>query len=220
MTPDEWKLREWLNRAAEGDEEAIEQLWKFFYPRLKAAVRRAIESVPRLVGEESDLTSKALHGFLCKMLRSPDIDLTDVNGVWKLLRVVTMRHINDVAKNRFSQKRGGLVSTTSLDQSVFGAQKLDETDSDGSVFSEELRDPNASDPSQSVLFDDFVEHLLSQLDDEKTRYIVLLRLGGYNNGEIAELMKISIRTIQRRIEEIGKVWTNDQDFRSILGDQN
>lgn len=220
MTRDDEKLRAWLNRAVEGDEEGIEQLWRFFYPRLRAAVSRRIATMPRLAGEESDLTSKSLHGFLCHVLRSPDLDLTDLNSVWKLLRVVALRHINDVAKNRFSQKRGGLVSTTSLSQSIPGNRRA--TRPDGSQYSlvDELQDPSALDPGKSVLFDDLLEHLLSKLESEKVRQIVLMRLGGYSNGEIAELMKVSIRTIQRQIKELEQVWTSDRDFRSIWGAEN
>lgn len=204
--PSDQQLKEWLTRAAEGEECAIEQLWRVYYPKLKSAVNARIVSIPRLAGESSDLTSKSLAGFLCSTIRSPVLDLTDVNSVWKLLKVVALRHIKDVAKQRFAQKRGGPLATISLDQAIGGKDDVDKTSLGMGRIATALWDKSAPDPCDGLLFDELVEKLLANVPDERTKSIVLMRLNDYSNGEIADMLKISIRTVQRHIKEIEELW--------------
>ncbi|MBX3423494.1 MAG: HTH domain-containing protein [Pirellulaceae bacterium] len=207
----ETRLRELLHLAARSDDstrdEAIGELWRYYYPRLKLVVGSRIASIPRLVDEDSDLTSEALQDFICHKIRSPLLELSDVNKVWNLIKVVTLRHINDVAKHRFAQKRGGQVTTVSYDVATDSGW---ESSSDGQLgtvnLTQQIVDNKGTDPIDDLLFSEMLEALLQALPDETAQRIVLLRLENRSTGEIADLLKVSIRTIQRQIREIEQMW--------------
>ena len=50
--------------------------------------------------------------------------------------------------------------------------------------------------------------LLDTLADPNHRSIAMLRLQGYSNSEIAESLAISVRSVERKISLIKKVWLN------------
>jgi len=212
-------LKELFGRAAGGDPDAITELWRFYYPRLKSTVSRRIQSMPRLTGDASDLTSTVLHDFLSDMIRAPGIDLSDVNRVWSLMKLVSVRYINDVAKQRYADKRGGLVETYSLDALVRRNGSPQNDDPTDMTLAPIVQDKKALDPCDSVLFDELVERLLARLPDDTARRIVLMRLQNQSTGEIADLMQVSIRTVQRHLKEIERLWLADQSQNAELGDK-
>jgi DNA-directed RNA polymerase specialized sigma24 family protein len=213
---DEHRLREQLQLAAAGQEEAIAEVWLYFYPILKRAVIRRIATMPKLAGEASDVTAFALQGFLGQLNRSLDQDLADLNRVWAMLKICTLRHINDLSKNRRAQKRGGNQVTLSLDSSpsmlkdrgaTLPSPNSGEARFPANSLAHGVADWRFDDPSQSVLADELLERLLSVLDQSRSQQIVLLRLDNRSTAEIADILKVGIRTIQRELNEIERLWS-------------
>ena len=64
-----------------------------------------------------------------------------------------------------------------------------------------------SEPTSEVLaiMDEECERLFSKLDDD-LRCIAQGKLDGYTNQELAEQMNCGLRTIERRLELIRRVW--------------
>lgn len=216
--PSEGFLKELFGRAAAGDRDAVTQLWDYYYPKLKTTVARRIQRMPRLAGDASDLTSAALHDFLSDTIRAAGIDLSDVNKVWSLMRLVSLRHINDVAKHRYAEKRGGHVETYSLD-AISGRDGVAGDDEPADKhLAPIVQDKKAIDPSDPVVFEELVERLLARLPDDTSRHIVLLRLQNQSTGEIADLMQISIRTVQRHLKEVERIWLMDHGQFPDLGE--
>ena len=207
----EEELRDLLRRAAKADDQAITQLWRFYYPRLKLTVLRRIATMPRLAGEASDLASSALQGFLGQLNNSPELDITDMNSAWGLLKVVAMRHINDVAKSRFARKRGGRIVTVSLDQPRSGSAADGSHDGHQSSLAHQLADNRTGSPSDQLLLDDLLEQLLARLHDQQAQQIILLRLENRSTAEIAELLKVSTRTVQRQLKEVDRMWSDQNE---------
>ncbi len=48
--------------------------------------------------------------------------------------------------------------------------------------------------------------LIEQLDED-LRVVALLRLGGYQNTDIQELLQCSLRSVERRLHLIRAIWT-------------
>jgi DNA-directed RNA polymerase specialized sigma24 family protein len=54
------------------------------------------------------------------------------------------------------------------------------------------------------------QELLDQLPDESLRKLAILKMAGYPNREIAEQMDVTLRTIQRKLDQIRNVWEGTQ----------
>lgn len=207
MRPEESeKLQQLLRSASSGDPVAYDELWSMLYPKLKAAVRYKVESMPRLVNDESDLTSEALQSFFRRAFVDQEFDLNCPNSVWQLLKLITMRHINDVLKGLKTAKRGGGVAPLSL-ESVSGASVSGDAGSDSS---DDLRggipDAKQAEPSDEIEWSDLLDRLLASIEDATARKILLLRLEHHSNSEIADMLQISIRTVQRHLKMIAGLW--------------
>jgi RNA polymerase sigma factor (sigma-70 family) len=195
-----------LRAAALGDPSAHDELWNTFYPKLKAAVRRKVESMPRLANDASDLTSEALQSFFRRAFVDQEFDLNCPNSVWRLLKLMAARHVNDVYKGLLASKRGGGLAHVSLNDSNSG----DENDSDWhSELAAKVPDTKQLAPEEEMEWSDLLDRLLGLIKDETARQILLLRLEHHSNSEIADMLQISIRTVQRQLKGIAGIWQQE-----------
>jgi RNA polymerase sigma factor (sigma-70 family) len=61
-------------------------------------------------------------------------------------------------------------------------------------------------PSFAAEIADEVRRLFDLLDDDTLRTVARLKLEGYTNPEIAELLDVSERTVSRKLERIRSEW--------------
>lgn len=199
-------IQRMLRAAALGDPSAHDELWNTFYPKLKAAVRRKVESMPRLANDASDLTSEALQSFFRRAFVDQEFDLNCPNSVWRLLKLMAARHVNDVYKGLLASKRGGGLAHVSLNDSNSG----DENDSDWhSELAAKVPDTKQLAPEEEMEWSDLLDRLLGLIKDETARQILLLRLEHHSNSEIADMLQISIRTVQRQLKGIAGIWQQE-----------
>ncbi len=205
------KLQSLYAQAARGCQEATALLWQHYYQRLKLVVQRRIADLPKLTGEASDLTSEALQGFLCNTVRSTELDMSDMNAMWCLLKTITRRHVNDVLKARLAQKRGGQATIVSLDV-VKQKSETDDALRPALSLGTMIPDNSLGDPGTELQFDELVDSLLERLPTDVAKQIVLMKLENRSNGDIAELLNLSIRTVQRQLQDVKKIWdAGDED---------
>ena len=60
------------------------------------------------------------------------------------------------------------------------------------------------------------ENLYSMLPDSDLRQLVTLKLEGYTNEEAADQMKVTRRTVQRKLERIRRLWLESIEFKPDL----
>ena len=65
-----------------------------------------------------------------------------------------------------------------------------------------------NDSSANILLEDECRMMLNQLNDPMLEKIVLLRLDGYSNDEIAQQLNYSRRTIQRMLNLVKDAWSH------------
>jgi DNA-directed RNA polymerase specialized sigma24 family protein len=53
------------------------------------------------------------------------------------------------------------------------------------------------------------ERLLAELGDEELRQIALAKMEGYTNQEIAGRMDLTLRTVERRLNLVRRLWKGD-----------
>lgn len=206
---DSEKLQQLLRAASKGDSEARDALWGLFYPKLRAAVRYKVMSLPKLANDASDLTSEALQSFFRRAFVDQEFDLNCPNSVWQLLKMITMRHVNDVLKAINAEKRGGAIATFSF-ESLGDKGKLGGSCCDSGLdFSVSVPDAKQLEPSHEIEWSDLLDRLLASIGDPKAKQILLLRLEHYSNSEIADRLQISIRTVQRHLNAIAGLWQTE-----------
>jgi DNA-directed RNA polymerase specialized sigma24 family protein len=208
---DSEKLQHLLRAASSGDPVAYDELWGMFYPKLKAAVRRKVASMPRLANDASDLTSEALQSFFRRAFVDQEFDLNCSNSVWQLLKLITMRHVNDVLKGLKAEKRGGGITPLSLESLGKTGRSGDAGSDSNNDLGAMVQDVKQSEPSDEIEWSDLLDNLLTAIEDTTSRQILLLRLEHHSNSEIADILQISIRTVQRHLKVIAGLWQLESD---------
>jgi DNA-directed RNA polymerase specialized sigma24 family protein len=115
--------------------------------------------------------------------------LRDRDNLWPLLVVLTVRKAQDLVKYEEREKRGG----------GRGNGRLPDGGDIEAVLS---REPS---PEFSAMVAENCTRLLDRLEPAE-RQIALLRLEGYTNTEIASRLGCALRTVERRLELIRRIW--------------
>lgn len=193
-----------MERIAQGDPEAIERVWREHYHPLRDAVRKRINAMPKLAGKESDIAIQAMQEFLAGITAGKFPDLADINSAWKLLKTIASRKINDEIKYHRAEKRGGKVQ-------IHGQSSSNDQSTHSKPFAavDFLPDHRNVKQNSKVDVDELFAKLMLMLPDDRSRQIILLRLGGTSPVEIAELLQCSTRTVQRRLQEIEGIWNDE-----------
>jgi RNA polymerase sigma factor (sigma-70 family) len=210
MSEDDWneQFSVLIEQAQNGDQRAIETLWNHYYSKLKAAVRQRVKSIPVLMSDSSDLASTALHGFFHRALIDKEFDLRSPNAVWKLIQLITTRHVNDQLKRLKAQKRCGKVPAGAEDfesnleinsQSHSYGRRVEES---------QVIDSNGTSAEAEFDYLELLDRLLESVDDKRAGQVILLRLENRSNAEIAEMLGLSLRTVQRILKQLTTTWEN------------
>lgn len=180
----------WIDQLADGNKQAAEQLWQHVSMRLEEFARKKLDVQTRRNYDEHDAANSAFHS-LCHGLADGRIEAENRDALWGLLAVITSRKISAQRRHLNRQKRGG--------GAVSGESGFGEAGIGASVGSDQRPDVLAEvSESCAQLFD--------ALPDESMRKIVLLKFQGATNGEVANEMKCTQRTIERKLERIRRIW--------------
>ncbi|MCA9196050.1 MAG: hypothetical protein KDA87_00875 [Planctomycetales bacterium] len=171
----------WFQLLQEGDEEVVEQVWNEYFPRLVGLARSIIKSEASGGGDEEDVALSALKSFCIRAQDGRFPDLADVEGLWKLLVTITVRKAFRI--NRRSKKRG-----PSNSQSLHGVADHRVSHEDAAIAVNQLH------------------ALLEWLPDDRTREIVLARMEGCTQQEVAERVGCSISTVERKLRLVREIW--------------
>ncbi len=184
-------VSEWISQfRTNGNEIAALKLWDRINPKVRELSRRLIERTDVPVPCDEDDVAVSVFAAFCDRLRSQQLpNLTDREALWRLLILMTARKVNDHAKMARAKKRSNGVENPDVALEAVS----------------ELRDRQLG-PAIEVMMEDQCQAMLRKLEDPVLESVVLLKLEGYSNVEIAERMKYSRRTIQRMLELVKDIW--------------
>lgn len=177
------------------DPAAIAVLWQRFFPRLTGVAQRTLRELPRCNTDADDVAQSAFLSFWQALEGGRSFEFADRHDLWNLLGLVTVRKARKLVRADTAQKRGGgrrrqASGDISTDEDLSLNQRL-----------------AAVSPAE---FDLFCEEMLLKLDDESRR-IATLRLQGNSTSEIAELLGLHQRAIQRSLEATRDLWQSAAD---------
>jgi RNA polymerase sigma factor (sigma-70 family) len=173
-----------------GESAAIEQLWQEYFQRLVGLARAKLGPQARQLADEEDVALSAFKSLCLGAVRGRYPQLHDRGNLWPLLVVMTARKAQDLIKHERRRKRRG------------GHQRTDGLPADAGIENVLSREPT---PEFSAMVAENCARLLNQLDPE-LRQIAQLRLDGYTNTEIAAQLGCALRTVERRLELIRRIW--------------
>lgn len=185
----------WLEAAREGDEDALTQIWQRFSARMTTFCARWLRqaSTPA-VFDEDDVAVSAFDTFRRALRDGQFSELRGSDDLWRLLATITIRKARDHIQSQQAEKRGGRETIVSLDESGVGNQPT--------------VDPT---PEMAAMMTDECRRLLTKLNDPELETVVLLKVDGYSNEEIAKELGYSRRTIQRMIDLIKQRWKTETE---------
>ena len=166
------EITQLLVRARNGDRQAESELVPLVYDELRRLARRYMRQEP----PDHTLQATALvHEAYLKLVEQREIAWQNRAHFFGVAAQLMRRILVDHARARLAQKRGGSRQKISLDVAV--------------AFS----------PDQSEQFLALNEALdrLSQLDARQGRIVELKFFGGLTDEEVAEVLRMSSRTVKR-----------------------
>jgi DNA-directed RNA polymerase specialized sigma24 family protein len=190
----------WIDEVKKGNHAGAEALWERYFPCLVRFARERLRGLPRRASDEEDVALSALDSFCRAAERGRFPDLADREGFWRLLLQMTARKAADVVRHETRDVRGGgqVLSESALgdDGSTWGAQGL-----------ARIADEHVGPELAAVLAEE-CQRLLGQLEPE-LQPVALAKMEGFANAEIAEQLLCSVRTIERRLQLIRRIWEQE-----------
>ncbi|WP_422925148.1 RNA polymerase sigma factor [Singulisphaera sp. PoT] len=186
MTPPPLDPSTLLARAKAGDEEAWEELFHTFYPKVVRVVRRKLDRPLRSLYDSTDFASDVMKSLAANLER---LDFPSIHSLMAFLAQAAEQKVIDEYRKRHTLKRD-----------ITRERTLVGSDSEGDAKAVEVAsgDPTAS---EIVVADEVREGLLARRDEEE-RKIIDLKHQGYSNNEIAEQIGWNIRKVQRFFKDL------------------
>lgn len=196
-------VSQWIQGLRTGDEDSARRLWERYFDRLGRLARQKLPAHAKRSFDEEDVALSAFHSLCAGIERGRFPDLDSRTELWSLLIVITARKVRRRLRDAAARKRGG--------GHVRGEADLEH---DGHGIQEVIgREPT---PEFALEVAEELERLLELLEDESLQRISTLRMEGYSNTEIASRLGCSLRTVERRLGLIRRIWI----ARSDNGDES
>ena len=197
------ELANLLDRVRDGDDGAIAELWENYFQRLVRLAANRLPTNLRRTGDEEDIAISAFNSFIAGIRKDRFPDLAGPDNLWGLLITLTGRKVHAHLRHETRQKRGG---GNVRGESVFIDPSGDSRGGGiGGVTGENMTADLHAELAEAC------DQLLDQLPDDQLRQIAVLRMDGFLVDEISEMMELSKRAVERRLQLIRKTWTESAE---------
>ncbi len=195
------EVSQWMIRVREGDGDAAQALWDKYFQKL---VRRATDQLGRhqRMSDGEDAALSALNSFFQGMEEGDFTWLRNRQDLWRLLVTITVRKASRHLRHEHREKRGG--------GAVFGESAFlpvgasSEVPGIAGIDAALARGAQLTPEDVALLQEEYL-HLLDSLPKGGIRETaeLLLQYGDkYDKKEMADQMNCSVRTIERRCNDI------------------
>lgn len=189
-------VTEWIQLARRGCPSAAAKLWGRYFQSLTRYAGSRIPRTLRSIRDGEDCASEAFQA-LFEGFESGRLDgLNSRDDMWLLLTVIASRK---VVNHSISEQRRGLSQRVEVDRKELEA-------------GETVLGHSSINPAWLIELRETIEEQFLKLPDDLYRQIARLRLNGYTVIEIAGRVRLSPKTISRKLKLIRKLWKDHQDF--------
>lgn len=195
------KITCWLSAFRQGTENAASWLWRVYYEQIVELARERLGQADKRVADEEDVAQDAFKSVFVGLSGGRYPDVLNRHDFWGLLVVVTTRKaINQIKHDRRLKRGGGRVrdeaAMSELDPAACGIDQL-------------MGDQPT--PEFLAMMCEHAERLFAAIGDELLAKVVVWKLEGYTNEEIAKSLGCSVRTVGRKLRAIRKKWLQIED---------
>jgi len=200
MSSDE-PVSRWISELKAGhDGEAQQKLWDYFYERLVLVARKQLKGSPQRMEDEEDAVGCAMKSFYMRVQCGQYPEVRDRKSLWHLLLKITNSKAVNQQRRAFTKKRG---AGKGRGESIFRTAAEEQTGLDKIAGQEPT-------PEREVETIENAKRLMEKLDDEKLSEVAFRKLAGFTNKEIAVELGVIVRTIERRLERIREIWSEER----------
>jgi DNA-directed RNA polymerase specialized sigma24 family protein len=179
-------VTQWLAGMKSGDDAAFEQIWQRYFTSLVSLARKTLATTPATQGNEEDVAYSAFESFYFRAKQGKFPQLNDRDDLWKLLITITLRK---AWKERRRAARRGAAA-------------------DPAVLANELLAQSPT-PEMAALTTDEFRRLFGRLNNPLLATTALMKLEGHTNRQIAEVLDISLATVERKLQLIRQLWSGE-----------
>jgi DNA-directed RNA polymerase specialized sigma24 family protein len=183
----------WIAQLKAGEHAAIQELWDRYFPRLIGLAHQMLQGTPRRMADEEDVALSAFASLCRGAERGRFPQLLDREDLWHLLLVITRRKALRQVRYERRQKRGGAAGANIAAEEASLVQILS-------------REPT---PAFAAQVAEEYQRLLAMLGDPELRSIAVYKMEGDTTDEIAAKLKRPLRTVERRLQLIRKLWERE-----------
>ena len=199
----EKSITDWIHGMRQGDDVSVQRIWERYFEKLVQIAGQRLPARSKRAWDEEDIALSAFHSLYQGIVqgRFPRVD--DRNNLWSLLVVITARKASHAVRDAVAQKRGG--------GKVVGESAFGDAHGDGTGICSILGEEPT--PEFATMVSEQCERLLAALPDDNFRRLVVLKLEGFSNQDIAMKLNWGQRTVERRLGLVRKLWTQaDSEF--------
>jgi RNA polymerase sigma factor (sigma-70 family) len=195
------ELSVWVSRLKRGDEQAADVIWQHCFENMKQVAKSKLGPWQRGADEE-DIALSAMNSFMVRCRDGQFDQLQDRDDLWKLLFTITIRKAYQHTRKQMATKRilevgeQGLPNQNPEESTAPG---LDNFADERAITADEI----VAQLEQEDAFNETLQGL-----EKPLRTIAVCKLSGLTNAEIAEEMRCSTRTVERKLKLIRKIWAD------------
>jgi RNA polymerase sigma factor (sigma-70 family) len=179
---------------------AAGQVWQRYFPQLLDLARRHLDQRVRRREDEEDVL-QTMYKSLCRRLEQGKFQLDGRSDLWRLMVKMTLFKSRTVATRHGREardyRREQLAPAAPADDSLPPAWDLEAMEGAGPTPAE-----------AAVLAEEF--QLRLQILPDNLRQIALWRLEDESNQAIAQKLNCTERSVERKLNRIRKMWTEEQ----------
>jgi DNA-directed RNA polymerase specialized sigma24 family protein len=179
----------WIAQLRGGDQSAADPLWQRYFARLVAVARTRLVRAPRRAADEEDVALSAFHSFCRAAERGLFAHLGGREELWRLLAVLTARKAAHLLRDGGRLKRRGIRADDVVDLDLLAGGEPE--------------------PDFLVQAAEECRRLLRRLGDDTLRSVVIWKMEGYTNEEIAAKLGCVPRTVERKLRLIREIWEGE-----------
>lgn len=197
--PEDSSVTDWVQKIQhDGDPTAVQKLWLRYSHRMERRAGVRLRGVNRGPADEQDVAQSAFAAFCQGAVAGRFPQLQDRHDLWRLLAGLIKHKATDVWRvERPKPSTSG------------GNGHLHNGRHEPAPVPDELIDSTPP-PDVVVLFKEEIERLLVQLGDESLRAVATLKMEGHTNEEIAAILTIKVRAVERKLHLIRAIWKEEQ----------
>ena len=191
----------WLDRLQCGDPDAVDAIWGQCFEKLSSYAQRRLKSMPASDRDGEDVALSAIDTFVRRVGKNEFSGVVDSGNLWRVLFDITAKRVAREQRRQLTEKRGSGDVKNEVDlynpEATSCGFGINESIDIRQQFFQQLEEDRKG----------LLDKLTQLPGGEKLARIVSLHLEGHTHQEIAEVLGVSVSTIERNMKiakEVGK----------------